>query len=100
MPTTTIKILPEGFNAYRKSPEVVAALEAIAAGIVAEAQANVDADPAAAHFPTERPDVVQRTVQGRDRARVYVSTDTHRGALAEHSSRALNRAVQAHGGTA
>lgn len=100
MTTVRLRILVDGFNEYRNSETVTAALEGLAAGIVTEAQANVEGDALASKIDHEGADVVQRTVHSKDRARVYVSTPTLRGRIAEHNSRALNRAVQGHGGTA
>lgn len=100
MSTVRLRILVDGFNAYRNSETVTAALEGLAAAIVTEGQANVDGDPIAGKIDSSGADVVQRTVHSKDRTRVYVSTPTMRGRLAEHNSRALNRAVQGHGGTA
>lgn len=86
-----------GFNAYRNSASVTAAIEALAEDVAKAAQANVE-QSSARHIPSDGQDVIARTKHTSSRVRAYVSTRTERGQVAEHVDRALNRAIQAHGG--
>lgn len=77
--TVRVKLNPAGFDALRKSPEVVAVISAMASRISAAA-------PGCA---------VSAPKMGRKRARVRVYTATHAARVAESEGHALLRAIDA-----
>jgi hypothetical protein len=87
MPSVRIEIHVAAFNAFRNSPEVVAALESIAHGIQARAESAVQ--------HRTQPDDPFRvtTVHNATRAVTFVSTNSIDGELAEATHRALSRAI-------
>lgn len=84
-----------GFDAFRKDPSVVAALEETAERMRARAQANIDAQTSERPFTGDKrgEDVDVRVVHNPSRAVAFVGTATIRGHYAEAADRALNRAV-------
>jgi hypothetical protein len=76
-----IKFHYEGFNALRKSPEVVAALEAKGEAIAQAAGGS--------------PDFEVIVAEGKSRARVIVTTASIEGMVAEATDRALTQALSA-----
>lgn len=93
MARSRVVINRAGFNALRNSPEMVAALEAVAEPIRARAQANVDA-LTDREFLSPGQDITVATVHNPTRAVTFVATATLKARTAEHLNRALNRAVQ------
>jgi hypothetical protein len=84
-----------GFDAFRKDPSVVAALEEAAEQVRSRAQANIDAHTSERPFTGDKPgeDVDVTIVQNATRAVAFVGTSTIRGHYAEAADRALNRAI-------
>lgn len=84
MPTTRIELNLEGFNALRRSPEVIADLTSRANAIAQAAEAGADG----AQFDVDN---VTSAVRGR----VRVSTANYKARKAEAVDAALTRAIDA-----
>jgi hypothetical protein len=84
-----------GFDAFRKDPTVVAALEETAEQIRSRAQSNINGHTSERPFTGDQPgeDISVTVVHNRTRAVAFVGTATIRGHYAEAANRALNRAV-------
>lgn len=92
MPSSRVVMNRAGYDAYRNSPEVVAVLEQLAAGIQQSAQRNVD-QLTARPFDSPGPDITVQTVHNPSRAVVFIATATLKARTAEATTRALNRAI-------